>query len=276
MKTLIVIPARFNSTRLPGKPLALIAGQTMLSRVVDIAQAAIHERAHTDLVVATDDERILKHCDALNVASVMTPIECETGTDRALAAIKALQATPDFIVNLQGDVPLMPPAFIKALLDEIAANPDVSMLTPVTQLSWDDLDTLRHNKKTTPFSGTCAILDKNNNALWFSKQIIPAIRKEASLRKQSQLSPVFRHIGLYAYSRTLLEQYVTWPPSHYEQLEGLEQLRVLEAGHRIRCVSVSSDRPTLSGVDSPEDIERAEALIASHGELLANKAGETA
>ncbi len=276
IKTLIVIPARFNSSRLPGKPLALIAGQTMLSRVVDIARAAIRESTHTELIVATDDARILKHCDDLGVVSVMTSVECETGTDRALAAIQALQATPDFIINLQGDVPLMPPTFITALLDEIAANPDVSMFTPVTQLSWDDLDKLRHNKKTTPFSGTCAILDKDDNAVWFSKQIIPAIRKEDLQRKQSLYSPVFRHIGLYAYSRALLEQYVTWPPSYYEQLEGLEQLRVLEAGHRIRCVKVSSNRPTLSGVDSPADIERAEALIASHGELLVGKEGEVA
>ncbi len=268
MNTLIVIPARFNSTRFPGKPLAKIAGKSMLSRVVGIAKAAIHTKSNIELAVATDDKRILAHCDEINVHAVMTPIECETGTDRALATIKALQTTPDFVINLQGDVPLMPPAFITALLDEIESDPTVSMLTPVTQLSWDDLDALRHHKKTTPFSGTCAILDKNNNAVWFSKNIIPAIRKEEAHRLTSSLSPVFRHIGLYGYSRELLEKYVTWPPSHYEQLEGLEQLRVLEQGHSIRCVKVSSNRPTLSGVDSPEDIGRAEALIAAHGELL--------
>ncbi|MCH9755969.1 MAG: 3-deoxy-manno-octulosonate cytidylyltransferase [Gammaproteobacteria bacterium] len=271
MKTLIVIPARFGSTRFPGKPLAKIAGASMLSRVVDIAKTAMQTKENIELVVATDDMRISEHCDKLAVPSVMTPIECETGTDRALAAIHALQSSPDFIINLQGDVPLMPPAFITALLNEIEGDPSVSMLTPVTQLNWDDLDKLRHNKQTTPFSGTCAILDKHNNAVWFSKNIIPAIRKEAEFRLTSTLSPVFRHIGLYGYSRQLLEQYVTWEPSHYEQLEGLEQLRVLEQGHTIRCVKVTSNRPTLSGIDSPEDIERAEALIAAHGELLADK-----
>ncbi|MDF1646762.1 MAG: 3-deoxy-manno-octulosonate cytidylyltransferase [Legionellaceae bacterium] len=276
MKTLIVIPARFNSTRFPGKPLAKIAGASMLSRVVDIAKAAIHGKRHIEIVVATDDSRIAKHCHTINVPSIITPVDCETGTDRALAAVHALQSSPEFVINLQGDVPLMPPQFITALLDEIASDPSVSMLTPVTQLSWDDLDTLRHNKKTTPFSGTCAILNKNNNAIWFSKNIIPAIRKEEALRLTSKNAPVFRHIGLYAYSRQLLEEYVTWAPSHYEQLEGLEQLRVLEAGHTIRCVQVSSNRPTLSGVDSPEDIERAEALIATHGELLNNITGEIA
>lgn len=268
MSTLIIIPARYGSTRFPGKPLAKIAGASMLSRVVRIARAAIQDSSGIDIVVATDDARISAHCEELGVQSVMTPVDCETGTDRALFAIQALNQTPDFIINLQGDVPLMPPEFIKALLDELARDPSISMITPVTQLSWDALDTLRHNKKTTPFSGTCAILDQYNNAVWFSKNIIPAIRKEETLRTQSHLSPVFRHIGLYGYSRELLEQYVTWPPSHYEQLEGLEQLRALQQGYSIRCVKVSSIRPTLSGVDSPEDIKRAEALIAEHGEML--------
>jgi 3-deoxy-manno-octulosonate cytidylyltransferase (CMP-KDO synthetase) len=267
MKTLIIIPARYGSTRLPGKPLIKITGQTMLSRVVRLAKTAIQNTSNIQLVVATDDVRITNHCDDIGVHSVMTPMTCETGTDRALAAMHALNAQPDFIINLQGDVPLMPPAFITALLDEITRVPNISMLTPVTQLTWDDLDTLRDNKKTTPFSGTCAILNKQNNAIWFSKNIIPAIREEVHDRANSKFSPVFRHIGLYAYSRTLLEQYVTWPPGYYEQLEGLEQLRVLEEGHQIRCVKVSSEHPLPSGVDSPEDITRVEALIATRGAL---------
>jgi 3-deoxy-manno-octulosonate cytidylyltransferase (CMP-KDO synthetase) len=267
IKTLVIIPARYGSTRFPGKPLAKIAGKTMLSRVVQLAKKAIQNKAHITLAVATDDIQIMQHCDEIGVNAIITPDTCETGTDRALAAMHTLKASPDFVINLQGDVPLMPSSFITALLDEITHDSSISMLTPVTQLSWDDLDTLRHNKKTTPFSGTCAILDKHNNALWFSKQIIPAMRKEADYRLASQFSPVFRHIGLYAYSRALLEQYVTWPPGHYEQLEGLEQLRVLEQGHAIRCVKVRSDYPLPSGVDSPEDLKRVEALIASHKAL---------
>jgi 3-deoxy-manno-octulosonate cytidylyltransferase (CMP-KDO synthetase) len=277
MKTLIVIPARYGSTRFPGKPLALIAGETMLSRVVNIARAAIKTKSNVELMVATDDTRIADHCDTLGVAWVMTPTNCPTGTDRARAAMHQAHVTPDFIINLQGDVPLMPPAFITALLDEMTRDPDASMLTPVTQLSWHDLDTLKKHKQTTPFSGTTAVLDKNQNALWFSKNIIPALRNEDKLRQASKQSPIFRHIGLYAYSRELLEHYTTWPEGYYEQLEGLEQLRVLEQGHRIRCVQVdTSARPSLSGIDSPEDIKRAEALIKIHGELLAANPRETA
>lgn len=267
MQTLIIIPARYGSTRFPGKPLAKIAGQTMLSRVVQLAQTAIQEQSNLLLAVATDDTRILDHCNHIGVQAIMTPKTCNTGTDRALAAMHALNATPDFILNLQGDVPLMPPAFITALLDEITNNPELSMLTPVTQLSWEGLDQLRQHKKTTPFSGTCAILDKHNNAVWFSKNIIPAIRNEARHRENTDRSPVFRHIGLYAYARSLLEQYVAWPPTPYEQLEGLEQLRVLEHGHTIRCVPVHSERPIPSGIDSPEDLKRAEALLETYGEL---------
>ncbi len=268
MKTLIIIPARYGSTRLPGKPLLKIAGETMLSRVVSLAKKAMLGNPNIELAVATDDTRIMAHCDTLNVASVMTPVNCETGTDRALAAMHALNQRPDFVINLQGDMPLMPPAFVKALLDEITEAPDTAMLTPVIQLSWQALDTLRDNKKTTPFSGTCAILNHENNAIWFSKNIIPAIRKESALREHTPYSPVFRHIGLYAYSRELLEQYVTWPVGHYEALEGLEQLRVLEQGYPIRCVKVSSDYPLPTGVDSPEDLKRVEALIKTHGSIV--------
>lgn len=269
MKTLIVIPARFNSTRFPGKPLAKISGQTMLGRVVNIARAAIGEKQDIELVVATDDASIATHCDEIQVPWVMTPQTCETGTDRALAAVEALKATPRFVLNLQGDAPLTPPEYITALLDKISENPNASMLTPVTQLSWEALDRLKHNKKTTPFSGTCAILNPEGHAIWFSKNIVPAIRKEEALRKTTKLSPIFRHIGLYAYTYDLLKQYVSWPPSFYETLEGLEQLRVLEHGHTIHCVKMPAQtRPSLSGVDSPEDIARAEALIAEYGELL--------
>jgi 3-deoxy-manno-octulosonate cytidylyltransferase (CMP-KDO synthetase) len=121
------------------------------------------------------------------------------------------------------------------------------------------LDTLRESKKTTPFSGTTAILDSNNRALWFSKNVIPAIRKEDRTQPHS---PVYRHIGLYGYARAALQKYVTLPPSHYEQLEGLEQLRAIENGMTIQAVVVDyKGRPAMTGIDSPEDLQRAEALL---------------
>jgi 3-deoxy-manno-octulosonate cytidylyltransferase (CMP-KDO synthetase) len=268
MRTAIVIPARYGSTRMPGKPLAMIAGQSMLQRVVGIARAAAKYDASVALLVATDDDRIARHAKELGAPWVMTPESCPTGTDRTRAAIAQLKKQPDFIVNLQGDAPLTPPDFIRAMILSFADSP-ADLVTPVTRLSWEQLDEFRESKRATPFSGTVAAFDeKTGRAFWFSKNIIPALRNEDALRKSSALSPVWRHIGIYGYSRAMLEKYPSLPEGKYEKLEGLEQLRALEHGYAIRCVPVDcAGRASMSGVDGPEDIARAEALIAKHGEL---------
>jgi 3-deoxy-manno-octulosonate cytidylyltransferase (CMP-KDO synthetase) len=269
MHTTIVIPARFASTRLPGKPLALIRGQTMLQRVVQLSRAAALGLTHVEVLVATDDIRIMQHCQELNITAVMTSAEAPSGTDRVAEAIRSLANKPDFILNMQGDAPFTPPDFLRALINAFSACP-CDAVTPVTQLTWKELDNLRHNKSTTPFSGTTAVFnEKTGNAYWFSKNIIPALRKEHDLRKNSEKSPVFRHIGLYGYSYQMLEQYITLPESPFEQLEGLEQLRIIENGYTLRCIPVDyKGRVNMSGIDSPEDVKRAEALIEQYGELL--------
>ena len=270
MRAIVIIPARYGSTRLPGKPLTRIAGQTMLSRVCAIARAAARHNGDVDIMVATDDARIGAHCEEIGAPWVMTPASCPSGTDRALAALRQLPGEYDVVINLQGDAPLTPPDFITAMLRAFESDPAIEVVTPAVQLSWSELDRLRAQKRETPFSGTCVIVDPNGNARWFSKRIIPAMRNEEALRQQGGLSPVLRHIGLYGYSRKMLETYVTLPAGHYEGLEGLEQLRVLEHGYGIRVVQVDyRGRAAMSGVDSPEDVARAEALIARHGELLA-------
>lgn len=269
MRSVIIVPARYGSTRFPGKPLAMIAGKTMLERVCAIAMHAAKDAQDTDVIVATDHQLIADHAEQLGVQWVMTPEACPTGTDRALAAIDELSYRPDFIINLQGDVPLTPPDFIKAMLDEVHSDATIQLVTPVTQLSWQELDILREHKKTTPFSGTTVAIDAQRNALWFSKNIIPAIRNEEKQRKTIALSPVYRHIGLYGYRRELLETYVTLTQTPYEHLEGLEQLRLLENGYPIRTVKVDyRGRASMSGVDTPQDAEMAEALIELHGELI--------
>ena len=269
MKTMIVIPARYASTRLPGKPLVMIGGQTMLQRVVNLSLAAADGLKSVSVVVATDDDRIKQHCHDLGVSVVMTHANALSGTDRVAQAVQQLSDKPDFILNMQGDAPLTPPDFLQAMIRAFITSP-CDMVTPVTQLSWDELDELRKSKITTPFSGTTAVFDeKTGHAFWFSKMILPAMRKEESLRQEGGKSPVFRHIGLYGYSMRMLETYHTLPESKFEHLEGLEQLRLLEHGYTIRCVPVDfAGRANMSGVDSPEDVLRAEALIAKHGELL--------
>ena len=249
----------------------MIAGQTMLSRVYDIARAAAQHKDSVDIVVATDDERIVEHCEEIGASWVMTSVSCPTGTDRALEAVQKLDQAYDFVVNLQGDAPLTPPDFVADMIGAFALDANIDVITPIVQLRWDELVELRETKRSTPFSGTCVVVDQDHHALWFSKQIIPAIRNEATRRQDGELSPVFRHIGLYGYSLQMLATYVTLPQGHYEQLEGLEQLRVLEHGYRMRVVQVDyQGRASMSGIDSPEDIKQAEKLIAMHGELLDN------
>lgn len=273
MSIAIIIPARWGSTRLPGKPLAVIAGRTMLARVTGLARAAAQMTGNeVRIAVATDDARIAAHCAELNTACIMTG-DCMTGTDRVLAASltpEMMNPIPQFIINLQGDAALTPPDFITALIASWRNQP-AAMLTPVARLSWEELDRLRETKKNTPHSGTFAVFNQVTGlAYWFSKSEIPAMRNEKNLRASGTLSPLWRHIGIYGYSREMLQ--TQWPKmtsGAYEQLEGLEQLRVLEHGGQIRCVPVDyRGRANMSGIDSPEDIARAEALIAAHGELL--------
>jgi 3-deoxy-manno-octulosonate cytidylyltransferase (CMP-KDO synthetase) len=269
MKTAIIIPARYASTRLPGKPLAMINGQTMLQRVVALSREAAAGLPDVSVMVATDDDRIIRHCDEMSIPSIMTSRDALTGTERVAEAVKHMKEKPDFILNMQGDAPLTPPDFLRAMIDAFASSP-CDAVTPVTQLTWDELDTLRRNKESTPFSGTTAVFNQTNGqAFWFSKNIIPAVRKETEMRQVSKKSPIYRHIGLYGYSYDMLQTYLSLPEGHFEALEGLEQLRLLEHGYTLRCVPVDfKGRANMSGVDSPEDILRAETLLNQQAEMF--------
>ncbi|MGB3456205.1 MAG: 3-deoxy-manno-octulosonate cytidylyltransferase, partial [Litorimonas sp.] len=158
-----------------------------------------------------------------------------------------------------GDAPFTPPDYIQACLDALAADPAADIATPVVALSWAALDDLRKAKRKTPFSGTTAIVGADDRARWFSKTIIPAIRKEA---RHQEPSPVLQHVGLYAFRRAALERFTALPPSPYETLEGLEQLRALEAGLIIACARVDAHPMSQAGIDTPEDLARAEARLA--------------
>ncbi len=255
----IIIPARYGSTRFPGKPLAMIAGQTMLSRVVDLAHSVADGYDNVDVYVTTEDQRIADHAAEIGVKCLLTG-DCKTGSDRVLAAAAQLPEVPDFILNLQGDAPLTPPAALRAMIDAYLDAPEATdVVTPVHQLSWEGLDRLRENKKQTPFSGTTVIRRADGQAVWFSKNIIPAVRKED---RAQAMSPVFQHMGLYGYSAAALQKFCALAEGHYEALEGLEQLRFLENGLSIQTVEIDSAH-IHSGIDSPEDIKRAESYLAT-------------
>lgn len=264
MKTAIIIPARYASTRFPGKPLTLIGGQSMLSRVVDVARKAI-EGIDTDvtLAVATEDQRICDHANEIGVECILTSDDCKTGSDRVLEAVKTLEGDYDFVVGLQGDAPFTPPSAVQKLIEAYKNDNSIEVVTPVINLRWAELDALREQKQITPFSGTTAIINEAGQALWFSKNILPAIRKEEKYRGE-EFSPVHQHIGLYGYAVKTLEKFVTLPEGHYEKLEGLEQLRLLENNITIQTIKLEVDAGlTQAGIDSPEDVERAEKMLSN-------------
>lgn len=265
----IVIPARYASSRLPGKPLIKISGVEMIKRVADIANAVCKKNEGCKYVVATDDNRILDFCEANNIAVVMTSEECKNGTERCWDAIKRLNVTPQLIINLQGDNPLCPPWIIQNLIDEWKSY-EADLYTPYVNLDWKEYDNLKSAKETTPYSGTTVLINKQGYAMAFSKNIVPAIRKEEKAKTILDKSPVNRHVGLYAYTYPTLEGYFTSEESVYEQsyIEGLEQMRFLYNGLRIKMVEADyRGRETTNGVDSPEDLERVEYILKKYGEF---------
>ncbi len=265
MSDLIVIPARYGSTRLPGKPLVKIAGRMLVERVAAVAMRAAKMVGDAEVAVATDDERIAAAVDGLGLTAVMTDAAIASGSDRALAAAKALKGEPAFVVNLQGDAPFAAAEHIVAIL-AAARGGAADITTPVVQVSWEGLERMRAHKTRAPASGTTCVRASDGRAIWFSKTILPFIRDEAGLKAASPLSPVFVHVGLYCFRFAALEAFASTPPGVYERIEGLEQLRALERGMRIETVPVETDRFTSSGIDDPEDARWAERVIAEHGD----------
>jgi len=246
----IIIPARYASTRLPGKPLLDIAGQPMIVRVVECARASGAQR----VVVATDDARIRDAVIASGAEVVMTRADHPSGTDRLAEAIALLDLDDDaIVVNLQGDEPLMPPRLIREVADLLAARPAAVMATACHAITRRE-DFLNPNvvKVTT---------DREGHALYFSRAPIPWPR-ELMAGKSSAPIKAFRHIGLYAYRAGFVARYAAWPACPLETTESLEQLRVLWQGEKIAVVE-AEDAP-LAGVDTPEDLERVRKYYLSH------------
>lgn len=268
MKTLIVVPARYESKRFPGKPLVKINDISMLRRTANIAEKMAKRVDNCDYVIATDDERIEHHCEIHRINYIMTPSRLKSGSDRALAACEILEnqnkSEYTHIINLQGDAPFTPGDYLQAIYGALAQGAEIA--TPFIQMSWEELDVMRLVKADTPFSGTTLIKDSKNRAVWFSKAIIPAIKNEVSFRETSTSSPILRHIGLYGYKKEALVKFTQVVEGIYEKLEGLEQLRFLENGMNITAVKVLSTNYSMSGIDTQKDLVFAEGLIKKFGD----------
>ncbi len=259
MNIAVVIPARYGSTRFPGKPLADIGGKSLLNRVWAIGKAAA---GVSGVYVATDDPRIAAHARDFGAEVLMTPAECANGSARVLAAGDLIHPRPDAVVNLQGDAALTPPWVLQAVIDAMNADPSLPMVTAAVRLTPAQIRETEESKASSPTSGTLVVFDRNNDALYFSKSLIP------NAREGGADTPVYRHVGIYGYRLETLESLMRLPEGPLERAEKLEQLRALENGIPIRVVVVDYRGRTHWSVDTPEDAAKTAEIIAREGELV--------
>lgn len=261
MDTIIVIPARYGSSRFPGKPLAPIMGRSLLERVWRIGKAV---PGVSEVLVATDDPRICTHVESFGGRAVMTSEKCQNGSERVYEAVHALGLSPRVIINLQGDAVLMPPWVVGALVEEMRRDPSVRISTPAVRLTKEQYQSMSAMKGAGVVSGTTVTFAKNGDALYFSKGIIPFVRSVPADGEP----PIFQHIGVYAYTAEALSSYIALPGGMFESVEQLEQLRAIENGIPIRVVQVSLRGRTMWSVDNPQDVQRVEEIIRAEGELV--------
>lgn len=240
MKIVGIIPARYGSSRFPGKPLAMIKGKTMIQRVCEQAWKSKLD----DVVVATDDIRIADEVLKFGGKYVMTDPRHQSGTDRCCEALEILEEQYDAVINIQGDEPFMDPQHINLLVDMISCD-DTQLASLVKRI--DDEEELFGSNKVK------VVMDKSGNALYFSRNPIPYMRNVAH-EKWLQKGCFFQHLGIYAYKAATLRQIATMQPTALELAESLEQLRWLENGLAIRMAVVEADS---LAIDSPADLAKA-------------------
>jgi len=258
-RAIIIIPARFASSRYPGKPLAELTlpdGQKK-SLVRMSWEAASLVKDVAEVIVATDDERIRAHCEDFGARVVMTAEECRNGTERCADAMARAGLAVDIIVNLQGDAPLTPPWFVEALIAAMCADPSAQVATPVLRCDPQTYTHFVEDRRAGRVGGTTAVFDVHANALYFSKEVIPWLDPA----KIEGTPPVWHHVGVYAYTAEALAAYGALSPGRLETLEGLEQLRFLEHGHAVRCVEVEAHGRVFWELNNPEDIPRIEQAL---------------
>ncbi len=240
-----IIPARYNSTRLPGKPLILLKGKSMIQRVWENSKLA---KTLKEVYIATDNEKIKVHCESFGAKVVMTPSELTSGTDRIYYAYKELDLADDVIINIQGDEPLISGENIDKLFNKFVISlSDVGTLV-------QKIDNIREVLNPNIVKVT---LRTDNVALYFSRSPIPYIR-DINLQSWQENHVFWKHIGIYAYKAFALEKFCELPQSTLEIAENLEQLRLLENGFKFQCIQTNSK---LISIDRPEDVTEVEKYL---------------
>lgn len=265
MSVLILIPARYASTRYPGKPLVELRGaegdtKSLIRRSWDVAMQVT---GVDHVAVATDDDRIAAAAHAFDANVVMTSEHCRNGTERCAEALTKLEDTYDIVVNLQGDAPLTPTWFIEDLVTAMRDQPTADVATPVLRTDGRALNGFLEDRRAGRVGGTTAVFGVNHNALYFSKEVVPFTPTSYA---DDQDTPIFHHVGVYAYRPKALTAYPALSIGPLEQLEGLEQLRFLEHGKNVLCVEVEAKGRQFWELNNPEDVPRIEAMLSKMGQ----------
>lgn len=260
MDTVVFIPARYASTRFPGKPLQTLRGPDGEKSLIQRSwEAAVAAKGVDAVYVATDDDRIAQAAQAFGADVVMTAESCANGTERCADALERLAISPRLVVNLQGDAPLTPPHFVEALIEAMSnATGEAAVATPVLACDGQTYDNFVEDRKHGRVGGTTAVFDGARRALYFSKEVVPY---KAAGSFDPKNPDVFHHVGLYAYTPAALEAYMQANSGPLEATEGLEQLRFLENGVPILCVEVPAGDHMFWELNNPEDISRIEAIL---------------
>lgn len=248
MRSIGIIPARYASTRFPGKPLADILGKPMIQRVYEQSKKC---SGLNEVIIATDDERILSAAENFGARAIMTDSNLPSGTERCMACLEKLDESYDIIVNIQGDEPYISPNQLDLLLD-CFKDPKTEIASLVKQIT--------NNEELFDPNRPKVILDKNQFGIYFSRQTIPYI-KDYPKEEWLSVHPFFKHIGLYAYRSSTLKEIVKDPTGQLEKSESLEQLRWIENGYKIKLAITQEEA---QAVDTPEDLQK---LIADKSHL---------
>jgi 3-deoxy-manno-octulosonate cytidylyltransferase (CMP-KDO synthetase) len=263
MNSVVLIPARFQSSRYPGKPLVELKGASgtpkpLIQRSVEAARRVA---GVSGVFVVTDHEGIAEACRGFGVGVIMTSAGCRNGTERCAEALAQLHE-PDLVINFQGDALLTPPSFVEALIARIEQDADAQVATPAIRLRREEVEALQAEERAGRVGGTTVVTDSGGCALYFSKRLIPHLPDWAL---EAELTPVQLHVGVYAYRPEALQNYVESPLSELETLEGLEQLRFLDAGVPVAVVEVDPPPYALRELNNPEDVAPIEHALAEAG-----------
>jgi 3-deoxy-manno-octulosonate cytidylyltransferase (CMP-KDO synthetase) len=262
MKKVIIIPARYKSSRFPGKPLSPLLGRPAILWTLEAAAEAAAMVGGAEVCVATDDSRIADVVSGDGGKVIMTSEDCANGTERVAEAAGTLElSADDLVINFQGDAPTTPAWFVPGLLEGLIASPWAAMATPVIKCDAESYARFTNDRKNGRVGATTAVLLRSGRVLYFSKEVLPHITKANDLGKID----VYHHVGIYAFRASSLSAYVRWPMGQLERAEQLEQLRFLENDAGVLAIEVDPKGQDFWELNNPEDTRIIESILNKRG-----------